>query len=306
MEVQPLAVFAFRPHNAQHIRHPEVCIHGPHAPGLFHACSYAMFTDPWLGPKEAFTQAKIARVQPLGPGGFGQGEHIRRSGTDGVDPQLTNGLKQEGRLTHAKGDDGSSCGLQVLMIGEPAHPEAIIEAMYHRVAGAQPGSPEGTGGACIHEVTIARRESDIERTPRCARGFVYAHHLLLRGRQIPAKGRMLLLAAQTFVFLSKGEQRQIGYIADVFALHADFSELGLVESRTCPHVVKLRSQAVVLHLMQRCWLHRLKVWAHFVDENTDLGWKHAAFIQQVRARTWIAAISCSTTCPSAMVGVSNA
>src|SRR6266700_2882181 len=157
MEVQSLAVCAFRPHDAQHIRHPEVRIHGPHAPGLFHACPYARFTDPWLGPKEAFAQAQVTRIQPLGPGGFGQGEHIRWSGTDGVDPQLTNGLKQEGSLTHTEGRDGGSGGLQVLIIGETAHPEAIIEAMYHCIAGTQPGSPEGAGGTCIHEVTIAMR-----------------------------------------------------------------------------------------------------------------------------------------------------
>jgi hypothetical protein len=31
----------------------------------------------------------------------------------------------------------------------------------------------------------------------------------------------------------------------------------------------------------------VRVWAHLVDENTDMGWEHAAFIQQVLARTWI-------------------
>jgi hypothetical protein len=38
---------------------------------------------------------------------------------------------------------------------------------------------------------------------------------------------------------------------------------------------------IAQHSSKRC----IRVWAHLVDQDTDVGWEHAAFVQQVRART---------------------
>src|SRR6266446_8180025 len=65
LEVQSLAVRAFRAHNTEHICHAKIGIHGAHTPGFFHSSPYPLFTDAWFGPKEALTQAQIARVDPL-------------------------------------------------------------------------------------------------------------------------------------------------------------------------------------------------------------------------------------------------
>ena len=116
MEVQPLAVFAFRTHYAQNISHTEIRIHCTYAPGLFHTRAYTRFTYSWLSSKEALTQTNVARVQPLSHNGLAYGEHIRGSSTYSVDLQLADGVDQQHCLTHSKGYDGGSCGLQVLMV----------------------------------------------------------------------------------------------------------------------------------------------------------------------------------------------
>ena len=132
------------------------------------------------------------------------------------------------------------------MVGKSTHPQAIIEAVHHRIAGTQARSPVGAGSAFIHEVAIGTGEGDIERAACRARGFVRPYYLLLTGRQVTTKGRMLMLVAPAFVFLGKGEQWQIGHSANRFALHAGLSEPGLIESRICPNIVELRSQVFVL------------------------------------------------------------
>jgi hypothetical protein len=70
---------------------------------------------------------------------------------------------------------------------------------------------------------------------------------------------MFLLATPAFVLLGKGEEWQIGQVANDFALHPSLSEPGLIESRTFPDIVKLSSQILILQLTQRCRLHRFHI-----------------------------------------------
>jgi hypothetical protein len=70
---------------------------------------------------------------------------------------------------------------------------------------------------------------------------------------------VFVLAAPTFILLGKGEEWQIGHIANVRALHASLSEPGLIESRTLPDIVKLSSQVLILQLTQHGWLHRFHI-----------------------------------------------
>src|SRR5207244_9655272 len=135
-----------------------------------------------------------------------QRKDMRGSRTASVDLQLADSVDQQCCLAHSKRYDGGSCGLQVLMVRVATHPKAVIEAVNHCIARAQPRSPVGTGCAFIHQVAILAGEGDIERATRRTRGFVRPNHLLLSGRQITPKGKVFVLAASTFILLGTREK----------------------------------------------------------------------------------------------------
>ncbi len=84
--------------------------------------------------------------------------------------------------------------------------------MDDRIAGAQPGGPQGTGGAFIHRAAIVVGQRDVERATGGTGGFVDADQAFRCRGEITAKGGMLLLILSDFVFLGERQEWEIGQV----------------------------------------------------------------------------------------------
>ena len=205
----------FRAEVREHIRDTIIRVARLHPPGVAQPCAEGRVVQPRLPPEEAQLQAKVARLQA----GEVLGDHPfkhRRIGwraRDRRDPHLADGVDQKIGRPDAKGHHQRARRLKRHVIGQPAHPHLIVQAMHHRMIRRQPGRTVTAPADLLRDPRVTCRQREVHRLPRGARGPVQAVGERARRGEVVAEGRMVgLRLAQ----LRLVRQRKLRQVAQVF------------------------------------------------------------------------------------------
>ena len=196
---------------AEHVRHAVVGVARRQAPGGFQPAAEIGVVEPGLAAEQAQPQAEVARLEIGKMLGDDALEHRRVGGRAGDrgDPELADGADQQLRVADPEGDDGSARRLQRGVVGEPADPQPVIEAVNDAMAGAEPARRLGARADHGGLPGIAGGEREVHRRTRRSRGAVDADHLAGRRRQVVAEGRLFALALPQHLLVG---QRQVGQV----------------------------------------------------------------------------------------------
>ena len=212
--MQPRVMRAFGAEIRKHVRDTVIRVARLHPPGLAKPCAEGRIVQPRLPPEKAKLQAKVARLQA----GEMLGDHTlkhRRIGwraRDRRDPHLADRVDQKIGRPNAERHDQRARRLKRHVIGQPAHPHLIVQAMHHRMIGRQPGRAMTPPADLLRDQRIAGREGKVHRLTRGAGCPVQAVGHGARRGKVVAKGRMIGLRLTQLRLVRQRQLRQVAQV----------------------------------------------------------------------------------------------
>ncbi len=196
-EMQPGVVLALGREVGEDVRDAVIGVARLHAPGLAQPRAQGRIVEARLAAEEAEPQAQIPGRQarealfehPLQHGRIG-----RRAG-DRVDADLADRADQKLAPADPERHHEGTRLLQGQVIGEPAHPHLIAQAMDDGMPGPEAGGAVAPPAHDLGDVAVLGRQSQVHRLAGGARGAVEADRGGAWRGEVAAEGRMQGLRA---------------------------------------------------------------------------------------------------------------